>query len=130
MHTTVGDILGRLTAWGLLIAFCSYIVRSWVRWSRSDVKLAAPRWRSAVTLFGFLTVNVSLAVFIAVGVHAIFTGGLPYYHPVLILAFRIGFLAALMGMLAALIGKGQLDKPTIISSLLCLLIWFAEGLAQ
>jgi hypothetical protein len=130
VHKTVGDTLEMFVTWVLLIAFGSYIVRSWVCWSRSDVKLVAPRWRSSVSLIGFLAVNISLAVFIAVAVHAIFTGGLPYYHPVLILAFRVGFLGALLGSLAALVGKGQLDKPTIISSLLCFLIWFAEGLAQ
>jgi hypothetical protein len=47
-----------------------------------------------------------------------------------VIAFRIGFLTALFGALSALIGKGQLEKPTIISSLHCILIWFVEALAQ
>jgi hypothetical protein len=130
MRSIVGDILGRVIVWGLLIAFCFYVVRSWVRWSRGEVKLTPPRWRSSVTTVGFAAASTSLAVIIALGAHAIFTGGLPYYHPILMLAFRIGLLTALIGVLAALIGKGQLEKPTIISSLLCLLIWFAEALAQ
>jgi hypothetical protein len=46
------------------------------------------------------------------------------------LAFRVGLLTALCGVLAALIGKGRLEVPTIISSLLCLLIWFVEAIAQ
>jgi hypothetical protein len=126
----LGDILGRIIVWGLLIAFCSYVVRSWFRWSRSEVKLTAPRWRSGVTTVGFAASSISLTVIIALGAHAIFTGGLPYDHPLLMVAFRIGFLTALVGVLAALIGKGQLEKPTIISSLLCLLIWFVEAMAQ
>jgi hypothetical protein len=126
----LGDILGRIIVWGLLIAFCSYVVRSWFCWSRSEVKLTAPRWRSGVTTVGFAASSTSLTIIIALGAHAIFTGGLPYYHPLLMVAFRIGFLTALVGVLAALIGKGQLEKPTIISSLLCLLIWFVEALAQ
>ena len=130
MRSILADIIGRVVVWGLLIAFCYYVVRSWVRWSRTEVKLTPPRWRSAVTTTGFAAASISLAVIIALGAHAIFTGGLPYYHPILMLAFRIGFLTALIGVLAALIGKGQLEKPTIISSLLCLLIWFAEALAQ
>lgn len=130
MRSILGDILGRIIVWGLLLTFCVYVVRNWIRWSRSEVKLTAPRWRSGVTIIGFAGASISLGVIIAVGTHAIFTGGLPYYHPILMLAFRIGFLTALIGVLAALIGKGQLEKPTIISSLLCLLIWFAEALAQ
>jgi hypothetical protein len=130
MRSMLGDILGRIIVWSLLIAFCSYVVRSWFRWSRTEVKLTAPRWRSGVTIVGFAASSVSLSVIIALGAHAIFTGGLPYYHPLLMVAFRIGFLTALVGVLAALTGKGQLEKPTIISSLLCLLIWFVEALAQ
>lgn len=130
MRSIVGDILGRVIVWGLLIAFCFYVARNWVRWSRSAVRLTPPRWRSGVATVGFGAASISLAVIIALGAHAIFTGGLPYYHPILILAFRIGFLTALAGVLAALIGKGQLEVPTIISSLLCLLIWFVEAIAQ
>lgn len=130
MRGILGDLLGRIIVWGLLITFCSYVVRSWVRWSRSPIKLTAPRWRSGVTAVGFAASTMSLAVIIALGVYAIFTGGLPYYHPLLMLAFRVGFPASLAGVLAALIGKGQLEVPTIISSLLCLLIWFVEAIAQ
>jgi hypothetical protein len=46
------------------------------------------------------------------------------------IAFQIGFLTAIAGLLGALIGKGPLEVPTIISPILCLLIWFAEAVAQ
>jgi hypothetical protein len=46
------------------------------------------------------------------------------------MAFRVGFLTALCGLPAAMIGTGQLEVPTIISSLLCLLIWFVAAIAQ
>jgi uncharacterized membrane protein YqaE (UPF0057 family) len=46
------------------------------------------------------------------------------------LAFRVGFLTALCGVVGVLIGKGQLEVPTIVSSLLCLLIWFLEAVTQ
>lgn len=130
MRTILGDILGRVIVWGLLIAFCVYVVRSWVRWSRSAVKLTEPRWRSGITTFGFAAASISLATIIALGAYAIFTGGLGYDHPLLIFAFRIGFLTGLLGVLAALIGKGQLEKPTIVSSLVCLLIWLMGAVAQ
>jgi len=69
-------------------------------------------------------------VIVALGIHALITGGLPYYSPPLMLAFRVGFLTALCGVVAALIGTGQLEVPTIVSSVLCLLIWFLEAMAQ
>ena len=130
MRDIIGDILGRIVVWVLLITFCTYVVRSWIRWSHVQVKLTAPRWRSGITTLGFAASTMSLTVIVAIGVHALFTGGLPHYSPLLMLAFRVGFLTALCGVLAALIGKGQLEVPTIISSLLCLLIWFVEGIAQ
>jgi hypothetical protein len=130
MRDIIAAIIGYVIVWALLIAFCVYVVRSWVRWFRTAVKLTPPRWRSAVTTVGFGASTVSLTVIVMLGVHAFITGGLPYYSPPLMMAFRMGFLTALCGVLAALIGKGQLEVPTIISSLLCLLIWFVEAIAQ
>ena len=116
--------------YGLLIALCAYVVRSWLRWSRAEVKLSPPRWRSGIATIGFGASTASLTLIVALCVHALITGGFPYYSPPLMLAFRVGFLTALCGVVASLIGKGQLEVPTIVSSLLCLLIWFAEGIAQ
>ena len=79
---------------------------------------------------GFAVSTVSLLVIVILGMHALFTGGFPYYSPPLMLAFRVGFLTALSGLLAGLIGRGPLERPTIVSSLICLLIWFVTGLAQ
>jgi hypothetical protein len=130
----MGDIISAIfhgiVIWGLLIAFCMYMVRTWLRWSRAEVKLPPPQWRSGITTVGFGASTASLALIVALGLHAFITGGFPYYSPPLMLAFRIGFLTALCGVMAALIGKGQLGVPTIVSSLLCLLIWFVEAMAQ
>jgi len=130
MREIIAAIIGNVIVYGLLIAFCVYVVRTWALWSRAEVKLNPPRWRSGITTIGFGASTASLAAIIALAVHALITGGLPYYHPILMLAFRIGFLTALCGVLAALIGTGQLEVPTIISSLLCLFIWFVEAMAQ
>jgi hypothetical protein len=130
MRDIIADILGRIVVWVLLITFCAYVIRIWIRWSHAQVKLTAPRWRSGITTLGFAASTASLIVIVAIGVHALFTGGLPYYSPLQMMAVRVGFLTALCGMLAALIGKGQLEVPTVISSLLCLLIWFVESIAK
>src|SRR5438552_14070426 len=52
MRDIIGGILGRIVVWGLLISFCVYIVRTWLRWSRAEVKLSPPRWRSGITMIG------------------------------------------------------------------------------
>ncbi|MBZ5571876.1 MAG: hypothetical protein LAO09_08360 [Acidobacteriia bacterium] len=114
----------------LLIWFSVYVVRAWARWFRSETKLSDPRWRSGAAAFGFAASTVSLLIVIAVAVHAFITGGLPYYHPIFLLAFRVGLLTALCGVGAATIGKGQLETPAVVSSLLCLLVWIIEGVAQ
>lgn len=126
----MGNIIGSALVYAFLFALCFYVVRSWRRWFRAEVKLKAPRWRTGIALFGFLSASTSLLIIIALAVHALITGGFPYYHPVLILAFRLGFLTATCGVLAAFIGTGQLEIPTIVSSLLCLLLWLAEAAAQ
>ena len=81
-------------------------------------------------MFGFALATVSLLLIVALAVHAVITGGLPYYHPILLRAMGIGILTALAGMMAAFIGTGQIENPTIAVSGLCLLIWFVELIAQ
>jgi hypothetical protein len=126
----MGDMIASMIVYAFLIAVCFYVARTWVRWFRSKVRLAEPRWRSGVTVFGFALTTASLLIIVALAVHAVITGGLPYYHPILMRAMGIGILTALAGMVAAFIGTGQLENPTIAVSGLCLLIWFVEGIAQ
>jgi hypothetical protein len=130
MNDLTAAIFSGIVVWGPLIAFCVYIVRTWLRWSRSEERLSPPRWRSGITAFGFGASTASLTLIVALGVHAIITGGFQHYSVPLMLAFHIGILTALCGLLAALIGTGQLEVPTIVSSLFCLLVWFVEGMAQ
>ncbi len=81
-------------------------------------------------MLGFTAATISLLLILVIGVHAIVTGGFPYYHPALMLTMAIGFLTAIFGVLAAIAGKGPLEIPTIICSTLCLLIWFGSAVAQ
>lgn len=130
MRDLTAAILSAIVVWVPLIAFCVYVVRTWLRWFRSEVRLGPPRWRSGITTVGFGASTASLILIVAVGVHAIITGGFPYYSAPLMLAFRVGFLTALCGLASALVGTGQLEVPTVVSSLLCLLVWFVEAMAQ
>jgi hypothetical protein len=122
--------MGGVLVYASLLGLLLYVARTWIRWLRSGAELVDPQWRSIVTTFGFAASSSSLLVIIVLAIHAVITGGFPYYSPPLMLAFRVGFLTALAGILAALVGKGPLEVPTIISSTLCLLIWFVEAMAQ
>jgi hypothetical protein len=126
----MGNLIASVIAYTFLVALCFYVVRTWVRWFRSKVKLAEPRWRSVTTVCGFALTTSSLLVIVALALHALITGGLPYYHPFLLRVIRIGVLTALAGMGAGFIGTGQLENPTIAVSGLCLLIYFVEAMAQ
>jgi hypothetical protein len=119
-----------LLVYAFLLGFSFYIARTWVRWFRNTARVVDPKWRSIVTTLGFTASSSSLLVIDFLAVHAIFTGGFPYYSPPLMFAFRVGFLTALAGVLGAIVGKGPLEVPTIVSSALCLLIWFVEAVAQ
>lgn len=130
MRDAIPAIVGNIIVYGSLGTLCVYVGKTWARWLHSENRLSMPRWRSIILVLGFVASTVSLTVIVFVAVHALATGGFPYYSRPLILSFRIGFLTALLGILAALLGKGQLEKPTIISSLICLLIWIVEAAAQ
>jgi hypothetical protein len=126
----MGNVIASIMVYTFLIALCFYAGKTWLRWFRSNVRLTEPRWRSGVTVFGFTLTTVSLLIIVALALHAVITGGLPYYHPILMRAMGIGISTALAGMVAAFIGSGQLENPTIAVSGFCLLIWFVEVIAQ
>lgn len=130
MRDAVPAIIGNVIVYGLLGTLCMYVGRAWARWFRVESRLSRPHWRSIIVVLGFVASTVSLALIVFLAIHALATGGFPYYSSPLMFAFRIGFLTSITGILAALIGKGQLEKPTIISSLICLLIWIVEAAAQ
>jgi hypothetical protein len=56
--------------------------------------------------------------------------GYPFYHPVELMCIRWGSLTALLGILAASVGKGRGRIPLAIISVLNLLMWFADAMAQ
>ena len=129
----MANILASLLVYVFILILCLYVVMTWIRWARHKTNPNEPKWkkfRDVITAFGFALTSISLGLINALAVHAFVTGGLPYYHPILLLAFRLGFFSALFGMLAAFIGTGQLENPTIAVSGLCLPIWILEAIAQ
>jgi hypothetical protein len=122
--------MGGVIVYTFLAGLVFYVARTWLRWSKSGTKWPDPQWRSIVATLGFVASSSSLLLIVGLAVHAIITGGFPYYSAPLMFAFRIGFLTSFAGIIGAVLGKGPLEIPTIISSLLCLLIWLMEAFAQ
>ena len=63
-------------------------------------------------------------------VHAAYTGGYPFYHPVELFCLRYGALSALAGLLIAIMGKGATRVHILAISLVNLAIWYIDAMAQ
>ncbi len=114
----------------LIVSGAGFAAMRWSRWMRNHVNPVVPQWRGALAFAGFLLATLSLLAAIGLWFHALFTGGFPFYHPVLLFWLRIGFWAAVMGFAFGLLGKGQLRKPTIVCSIVCFVVWLSEAMAQ
>ncbi len=116
--------------WSLIfLALCAYLIWLWIRLPKS-VRETAPKWRVVSVAVGLLLVTASTGLSDFLFVHAAYTGGYTFYHPVELFCIRIGTLTALLGLVAALAGKGKLKIHIAAISLLNLLSWFADAMAQ
>ena len=113
----------------VFLLLCAYVAWRWVTWFRSGNNVT-PEWRARTAFVGlcFATVSTVLSVFLFV--HATFTGGYPFYHPVELFCIRSGFLMALLGLVASIVGKGKLRPHVAAISTLNLLFWFIDAVAQ
>jgi hypothetical protein len=58
------------------------------------------------------------------------TGGYPFYHPVELFCIRVGSLTALLGVAAALAGKGKPRLSVAVISSLNFLLWLLDAIWQ
>jgi len=106
--------------WISLLFFLSlfgYIVWVWrTRLKSSDE--AGPKWKSVTSIAGlcFATVSTGLAEFLYI--HAAFTGGDPFYHPIELFCIRFGMLTAVLGFPLAC-AVGQITRSSEIRLLGC-----------
>jgi hypothetical protein len=105
-----------------LLALCFYVGRAWLRWFRAEPRLVSPKWRSGVTTFGFSACTVSLVTILLLMLYAAVSSSLTPYHPIAVLAYRTIFVTSLLAIVAGIVGKGPLETPTFVCSLLCLLV--------
>jgi hypothetical protein len=52
------------------------------------------------------------------------------FHPISVLAYRTIFATSLLAIVAVIVGKGPLETPTFVCSLLCLLVLAIAGFAS
>jgi hypothetical protein len=114
------------------IGFWSYLVWTWIRWaksSNSSILSGIPRFRTAVTVcgLGLATVSVLLDAFLTI--HAFLTGGFRLFDPIEMFCIRTGFLTALLGIVAAATGKGQLRIATAVCAGIALTLWVMAGIS-
>lgn len=111
------------------LVFWIYVTWAWVRWFRSRKSAGAPqRGRTTGAALGLATISTLLSGFLYV--HAMYTGGYPYYDPVELFCLRIGLLTALLGLVLGLIGGRIVRIPIVIISTLNLLLWLIDSIAQ
>jgi hypothetical protein len=113
-----------------LLALCFYVGRTWLRWFLAEPRLVSPKWRSGVTTFGFSACTISLVTILLLMVYATVSSSLTPYHPISLLADRIIFATSLLAIVAGIVGKGPLETPTFVCSLLCLLVLAIAGFAS
>lgn len=108
---------------------CAYVAWEWVRSFRSGEKVT-PKWRGGTAIAGLCLVTFSTVLSVFLFVHATFTGGYSFYHPIESFCIRWGFLTALLGLVASIVGKGKLRLHIATISIVNLLLWFGDAIAQ
>ncbi len=109
--------------------YCGFLIWSWVACLKSKPKVLQ-NWRAAILLVGLLCATLSVTLDIYLYVHALFTGGYPFDHPVELMCIQWGTLAALLGIVAAIVGKGRGRVPLAVLSVLSLMLWLAAAMDQ
>jgi hypothetical protein len=113
----------------LILSLGAGVVSAWFRWLRQREKVT-PKWRAGTILVGLCLATFSTALSIFLLVHAAFTGGYPFYHPVELFCIRFGGLTAILGIGASIAGKGTLRLHVAALSTLNLLLWVMDAAMQ
>jgi hypothetical protein len=109
----------------LPFAMCFYPIKIWVRWFQSDIKFVEPKWRSQVSLFGFVTSNISLLIIVSTMIHGLVSSRVQPDAPITAAIFA----TSLIAVVAALTGTGSLGFPTAVCSVFCLLVSLISAVA-
>jgi len=115
---------------GMYLALPVITIWGWIRWSDRRQRSSASSILSVVG-FTFATLSGALAIFSLVYAHAI--GGFPFYDPLLMKMYGVGFLLSSAGILFSL---GGVWRPNALRwhapacSLGMLLFWFFSAMGE
>ena len=126
----MGRLVGLTIVYGALVALVGIVVSCWVNWFRSNRKWTKPLWRNAVAVCGFVGCTFSALLLAGLAIVAFALGGFSFNNPVLVLAFRAGFVSSALGLVAGFLGEGPLQNPTLACSAFALLMWALQGATQ
>jgi hypothetical protein len=113
-----------------VLGLCFYVGRTWLRWFRAEPTLVFPKWRSGITAFGFSACTVSLVTILLLIVYATASSSITPFDPISVTAYRTIFVTSLLAIFAGIVGKGPLETPTFVCSILCLLVLAIAGFAS
>src|ERR1700674_45315 len=113
----------------IFLLFWGYVAWTWVRWIKSGDKQSL-KWQTITIIVGLCLATISSILSAFLYIHAVFTGGYPYYAPVELFCIRVGTLTSLLGLAATFAGKGRLRIPVAVISSLNLLLWFIDAVGQ
>jgi len=108
------------------------LILAWAieRWRRAERRFESPVWRSYFATGAFGLGALSFLLWIAVAIWARARGGFPYYDPILLRCYSLGFLSGAVGFLASLPGKGKLRWPGCFLSFLMAVLWVLAAEAE
>jgi len=107
-----------------------FIAWKWFKLLRTPSGELPSRWRIWATTGAVLSVAISTGLDVYLLVHAAYTGGYPYYHPVEMFCLRYGSLTAMLGVVGGAIGRAKLRLAVTLLSLANFLLWFMDAMAQ
>jgi hypothetical protein len=113
----------------MFLLLSTYVIWKWLTWFRS-AKNVTQDWRGYAGFAGLCLATFSTALSVFLFVHATITGGYSFYHPVELFCIRFGLLAALLGLVASIVGKGRLRLQIAAISTVNLLLWLIDAAAQ
>jgi len=118
--------------WKWLLSYS--VLWLWLLWAWS-VWLRAPgtdlrSWRRYSIIAGLCFVTISTGMSTFLFVHAAATGGYPFYNPIELSCILWGTLTALLAIAAAIIGTGKPRLSIVVLSVVNLLAWFMDAMAQ
>jgi hypothetical protein len=116
-----------LCVWFSLIvgppAFLIWAIR---RWWISSPRIIAPAWRSYLAIGATALVGLSNLLWLVFGIWLDVNGERSYESIFASLA-AIGFIAALVGFLGSLLGKGSLRRPAYYLGIVMSILWVGMG---